>query len=197
MGGILSDRITRTTPSEPYRFTSARFVGTLAMLDARGGDKICFGGSSRPVDASKKPSHDQSTPKNRCAAKFLSSSKQFCAPAQAFAKSERALRYAAPTRTSDQAARLYSDVSVRVASFVTFLSNKEMFNRSPLQREKFCKSPVCPQKKVRRSLFPKGFLQKPFEHTHLTPFPKCSKIIVRGFQIVSFESQGYQSRRMT
>ena len=136
MGGILSDRITRTTPSEPYRFTSARFVGTLAMLDARGGDKICFGGSSRPVDASKKPSHDQSTPKNRCAAKFLSSSKQFCAPAQAFAKSERALRYAAPTRTSDQAARLYSDVSVRVASFVTFLSNKEKFKRSLLAKEK-------------------------------------------------------------
>ena len=150
MGGILSDRITRNTPSEPYRFTSARFVGTLAMLEARSGDKICFGGSSRPVDASKKPSHDQSTPKNRCAAKFLSSSKQFYAPAQAFAKSERALRYAAPTRTSDQTAGLF-------ASFVTFLSNKEKFNRSPLQREKFCKSPVCPQKKVRRSLFPKGF----------------------------------------
>ena len=133
MGGILSDRITRTTPSEPYRFTSARFVGTLAMLEARGGDKICFGGSSRPVDASKKPSHDQSTPKNRCAAKFLSSSKQFCAPAQAFAKSERALRYAAPTRTSDQAARLF-------ASFVTFLSNKEKFDRSSFFKRTFRKA---------------------------------------------------------
>ena len=32
----MSKRITRTTPSEPYRFTSARFEGALVMLDASG-----------------------------------------------------------------------------------------------------------------------------------------------------------------
>ena len=171
MGGFSPNLITRTTPSEPYRFTSARFVGTVAILDARGGDKICF------WKRTKKPSHDLSTPKNRWAAKFLSSS-ETCTLRYAFAKSERALQYTAPIRTSDQAARLptsflelfsfwqrkkcvvflfqkafckspyFAYVPLQGGTVNFFLFGKEkMGTFPPLQREKFFQTFVCPRKK--------------------------------------------------
>ena len=122
-----------------------------------GGDKIGSWGRNSPVGALKeKPPYDQSTSKNRVASENLRvfGKRTALRSSRRSRRDHRALRYTASILAGNPTACWYSDACVRVASFVTFLSNKEKLDRFPLLQKEKNQAPLADKEKP--FLFPSG-----------------------------------------